>query len=29
MKNYREHSMQLQRSWRGVRYRFEELVRKQ
>ncbi len=29
MKNNREHSIQLQRSWRGVRYRFEELVRKQ
>jgi len=29
MKNYREHSLQLQRSWRVVRYRFVELVRGQ
>ena len=29
MKNNREHSMQLQRSWRIVRYRLAELVRRQ
>ena len=29
MKNYREHSLQLQRSWRMVRYRLVELVRRQ